>query len=219
MYAKEFVSAKIHNKAWLLKYLGKSRRVPEVRDCGYLVEDYLDRVGSCRDSRELINVEAEASRKYWRCYAELVGNAGFTFRDQEGTDPVNLSLNYGYGILKSLVLKSVIVAGLDPYAGFLHVDKSGRPSLILDFMEPFRFAIDKAVAELVTRYVPEVVEGMLSRESRRAVASKVLMVLNEDFYRYGSSRRSVSEVIRSQARDLASSLRSRTRFRAFRVRW
>ena len=218
-YAKEFVAAKIHNKAWLLKYLGKSRRRPDIRDCGYLVDDYVSRACSCGDTKDLINVEAEASRKYWRCYAELVSNAGFTFRDQDGTDPVNLSLNYGYGILKSLVLKSIVIAGLDPYAGFLHVDKSGRPSLILDFMEPFRFVVDKAVAELVARYVPEVVDGMLSRESRRVIADKVLRVINEDYYSYGNLRRSIADIIKSQARELASSIRSKTVFKAFRVRW
>ncbi len=218
-YAKEFVKAKIHNKAWLLKYLGKSRRRLDIRDCGYLVEEYVDRVEGCSNSKDLINVEAEASRRYWRCYAELVPDTGFKYRDQEGDDPVNLALNYGYGILRSTVMKSIIMAGLDPYAGFLHVDKSGRPSLILDFMEPFRFVVDKAVAELVVKYVPEVHDSMLTHDARKAVANRVLKSMSEEYYNYGGMRKNVNSIIKSQALELASSIRTGKPFTAFRVRW
>ncbi len=219
-YGARFVAAKIHNKAWLLKYLGRSRRLEEVRECGYRVEEYVWRVLKCGSRDCVMREEAEASRKYWRCYSELLPrDAGFTCRDQDGSDPVNTSLNYGYGILRLACFKALLMAGLDPYAGFLHVDKSGRPSLTLDFMEPFRFAIDKAVAELLTRYLPEVHEGLLTHEARSSVASKVIDALTTDRYVYGSYRKSLESIIHLQAKELANSLRTGTPFKPFRVRW
>ncbi len=219
-YGSELVAAKIYNKAWLLKYLGRSRRSEDVRECGYRVEGYVWRVLKCGDRDCVMREEAEASRKYWSCYSELLpSEAGFMCRDQDGDDPVNTSLNYGYGILRLTCMKALLVAGLDPYAGFLHTDKSGRPSLTLDFMEPFRFVVDKAVAELLTRYLPEVREGLLTHESRSAVASKVIDALTIDRYLYSGYRRSLESIIYLQAKELANSLRGTSVFKPYRVRW
>ncbi len=219
-YGAEFVASKIHNKAWLLKYLGRSRRSEVVRECGYRVEDYVWRVLKCGSRECVIHEEAEASRKYWSCYSELIPKeVGFTCRDQDGDDPVNTSLNYGYGILRLTCMKALLVAGLDPYAGFLHTDKSGRPSLTLDFMEPFRFVVDKAVAELLTNYVPEVKEGLLTHEARSAVASKVIDALTTSRYLYGGVRKSLESIIHLQAKELANSLRGTSLFKPYRVRW
>jgi hypothetical protein len=64
---------------------------------------------------------------------------GFAGRSHQGaTDAVNAALNYGYGILTAHVWGAVMNAGLEPFAGFLHVDRSGKPSLVLDLMEEFR---------------------------------------------------------------------------------
>jgi CRISPR-associated protein Cas1 len=62
-------------------------------------------------------------------------------------DPLNSLLNYGYGILYGQVEQAIILAGLDPYAGFLHADRPGKPSLTLDLIEEFRqVAIDRVVS-------------------------------------------------------------------------
>src|SRR5439155_51969 len=59
---------------------------------------------------------------------------------------VNASLTYGYGILYSQVWGAVLNAGLEPFAGFLHVDRPGKPSLVLDLTEEFRQpVVDRAV--------------------------------------------------------------------------
>lgn len=221
-YALRMIEAKIRNKAWLLKYLGRSRRVERLRECGYLVEAHAADLRECRDASCVMSVEAAASRTYWRCFVESVipPHHGFVGRDQEGRDPINAALNYGYGILRLECLKALLVAGLDPYAGFLHVDKSGRPSLLLDFMEPFRFAIDKVVAELsLRRNALEAADGVLTHDSRKVVADAVLRALGEERYRYGGLRRSLSSVIKLQAMELASSIRRGGDFEAFTVKW
>jgi len=89
------------------------------------------RLLSCGDAQCVLAYEGQAAQVYWGAVSE-------PSRDPEGGDPFNLVLNCGYGLLRYAVWRQVVVHGLDPYAGFLHVDKSGRPSLALDLMEEFR---------------------------------------------------------------------------------
>src|SRR5438477_161295 len=67
-------------------------------------------------------------------------------------DPLNSALNYGYGVLYAQVEQALILAGLDPYAGFLHADRPGKPSLVLDLIEEVRqTVVDRTVIGLVNR--------------------------------------------------------------------
>ena len=65
-------------------------------------------------------------------------------------DPVNALLSYGYALLAkswTIVLSAV---GLDPYRGFYHQPRYGRPALALDMMEPFRPLIaDSSVIQAI----------------------------------------------------------------------
>ena len=70
-----------------------------------------------------------------------------------------------------------MLAGLDPYAGFLHVDRPGKPSLVLDLIEEFRQPIvDKTVIGMVNKGMPVTLDeqGRLVPESRKLLANKVL---------------------------------------------
>jgi hypothetical protein len=51
---------------------------------------------------------------------------------------LNAALNYGYGMLRAQVRQALLLAGLEPNAGFLHADRPGKPSLTLDQIEEFR---------------------------------------------------------------------------------
>jgi len=60
-------------------------------------------------------------------------------------DAFNCLLNYGYGVLYSQVEKACIIAGLDPYVGFLHTDNYNKKSFVFDLIEIFRIHIDRTV--------------------------------------------------------------------------
>ena len=65
-------------------------------------------------------------------------------------DRINAMLSYAYSILALDIRSALECVGLDPYVGFLHVDRPGRPSLALDLMEEFRAPIaDRLVLSLV----------------------------------------------------------------------
>ncbi len=61
-------------------------------------------------------------------------------------DPVNALLSLGYSLLAKDLTVTCASVGLDPYLGFYHQPRFGRPSLALDLMEPFRpLVVDSAV--------------------------------------------------------------------------
>ena len=97
-------------------------------------------------------MEGVAGRLYWEAVKEIVeSKVEFMGRVHRGaSDAVNALLNYGYGILYSHVWGAVANAGLEPFAGYLHVDRPGKPSLILDMVEEFRQpVVDRTVIAFI----------------------------------------------------------------------
>lgn len=236
LFALAIAAAKIRNQAANLKYLAKTRketnpdvyqelwlRAGEVQDCEANL-DVLQR--SCVDELrgQIMAVEGNASRRYWSA-AALIFPQQYQWPGRQGrgaSDPLNSLLNYGYGILYSHVEQAIILAGLDPYAGFLHADRAGKPSLVLDLIEEFRqIAIDRPVFGLAARNfnVEQTDDGQLTVEIRRALADRILEHL-EATVRYYGKRYPLRFVIQSQARSLATFLRGeRPEYEPFKATW
>jgi CRISPR-associated protein Cas1 len=107
----------------------------------------------------------------------LPPECGFHAREHNpGGDAVNSALNYGYGVLYSHVWGAVMNAGLEPFAGLLHVDRSGKPSLVLDLVEEFRQpVVDRAVFTWLNKGGRlQLAKGLLDSSSREEVAARVL---------------------------------------------
>ena len=111
-------------------------------------------------------------------------------------------------------------AGLEPFGGFLHVDRPGKPSLVLDLIEEFRQpVVDRAVIAILTKGTKlETREGMLSDDTRRLVAGAVLERLESEIPFRGRRQR-MKSVIQIQARNVASYLRGGEAYRAFAFKW
>jgi len=61
-------------------------------------------------------------------------------------DPINALLSFGYAMLVKECTTALIAEGFDPYWGFYHQPRHGRPGLALDLMEEFRTpVVDSAV--------------------------------------------------------------------------
>ncbi len=216
--ARVIVKSKIFNQANLLRYMAKSRREDWLRDEAIRLDEIALSADKARGPDELIQVEAHAARLYWQTVAQLLPKEyGFTGRKQEGVDPFNLMLNYGYGILKYFVEKRLLIYGFDPYAGFLHSDKSGKPSLTLDVMEPFRPIVDKALIIECPR--ANVVGGYLDYETRGKVAKAVFEGLNSSIIVRGR-RIQATNAIDAFIEDLASFIRgNKGKLEEFVYRW
>lgn len=61
-------------------------------------------------------------------------------------DPVNAVLSFLYAMLAKELTVTALAVGLDPYLGFYHRPRFGRPSLALDLMEEFRPLVADSVA-------------------------------------------------------------------------
>lgn len=157
---------------------------------------------------------------YWDMVKSLL-KVEFPGRRHRGsTDPVNSLLNYGYAILLSKVWTSLVLAGLDPYGGFLHVDRPGRPSMALDFMEEFRAPIvDRSVVSFVNRGATiEMEDGGLSQSTRKSFSDHLLKRLDSR-ERFQRRKLKLKTIIARQAQHLASFLRGERKYEAFVMSW
>ena len=105
------------------------------------------------------NLEARAAAYYWR---NVFGNWEFT-RDQDGAPPNNL-LNYGYSIVRAMMARALVGAGLLPTLGIHHHSRYDAYCLADDIMEPYRPFVDKIVLEL---WAKEIVTHDISSEQKR----------------------------------------------------
>ena len=94
------------------------------------------------------------SKAYFAVYRTCL-RPGFTFDKRTRRpprDPVNALLSLGYTLLGEAVATALEVVGLDPYEGFYHADKYGRPALALDLLEEFRGPVaDSVVLTLINK--------------------------------------------------------------------
>jgi len=158
-FARDLVAAKITNQRTILRR--NWRGPPEERQA------VLDRLRAARKSAgnaatptELLGLEGDAAATYFRAFAGLLKQphanaelAPFRFEARNRrppTDPVNAMLSLAYAMLTRHLTVALASVGLDPYRGFYHAPRYGRPALALDLMEPFRAVIaDSAVLSVV----------------------------------------------------------------------
>jgi CRISPR-associated protein Cas1 len=227
-FARRVIAGKLRNQDRLLRYFAKSRSAAAAQglskasaQIGALVKVALKTKGDSPEAvrGRLMGLEGTAGRLYWEQMANIV--PGFEKRlHNAASSPANAAINYGYGILYAHVWGAAMNAGLEPFAGFLHTDRSGKPSLVLDLVEEFRQPIvDRAVFGWLNRGGKITLSGgMLDGESKEEVAARVLQRLNsEETYRAQTYQ--VRSIIQMQARSAAQLFRGSGRYRPFAFAW
>lgn len=100
-------------------------------------------------------LEGAGSAAYLGCFNQLirVDDFSFTTRNRRPpVDPVNSLLSLGYSLLRHDIQGALNIVGFDPYLGYLHTERYGRPSLALDLMEEFRpLIVDAVVLTAINR--------------------------------------------------------------------
>jgi len=232
--AVAFIEGKLKNQANVLKYFAKYRRAADPALYRELearlkrLEDIRGELGSLTGTTvdelrgTIFCVEGRAAQEYWDGVGLLLGKrVEFAGRERRGAeDPVNAALNYGYGILYSQVWGAVMLAGLEPFAGFLHTDRPGKPSLVLDLTEEFRACIvDRTIVGMLLRGGSvKMEEGRLTDETRRELAQRVLERLEAE-ENYDGKKHKLKTIIQRQARRVASFLRGERRYKPFVGSW
>lgn len=156
-FARELVAAKIVNQRTILRRNWRGEAADR--------QAALDRLAASRKAAEgmagmaeLLGLEGDAAATYFRAFAGLLappaaaggedGLAAFRFDNRNRrppTDPVNAMLSLAYAMLSRHLTVALASVGLDPYRGFYHAPRYGRPALALDLMEPFRPVVADSV--------------------------------------------------------------------------
>lgn len=124
------VKGKILNQETVLEYFSLDMQAIE-----YLL-DFEEQV----DLDDVTNREGLAAKVYFRAlFGEL-----FT-RERDAGDAVNIALNYGYAIIRSMLSRSIVAKGLLPTLGIKHRNPYNHFNLVDDFIEPYRPLIDQWV--------------------------------------------------------------------------
>jgi CRISPR-associated protein Cas1 len=89
------------------------------------------------------NMEARAAAFYWR---NMFEKDAF-IRDPQGLPPNNL-LNYCYSIVRAMMARALVGAGLLPTLGIHHHSRYDAYCLADDIMEPYRPFVDMKVLEM-----------------------------------------------------------------------
>ena len=150
--ANAIVRAKVARSLQVLDWLAQRYDIEkQVR----LTKGEALRLGRARSVVDLRTVEGRVALRYWQAYASVIPEC-FDFHGRMTTshqnnasDPVNLALNYAYGVLEGECRAAINTVGLEPSVGFLH-ETSGyqtKQSLVYDLQEPFRWISDVAVVE------------------------------------------------------------------------
>jgi CRISPR-associated protein Cas1 len=159
--------------------------------------------------------EGTAGRYYFGLLSSLLSKEyqfkGRSYRPAE--DPFNAFLNYGYGILYSRIEKCIMIAGLDPYVGFLHRDDYNQTSFVFDFIEPYRPFVDLTVYRLfsgkkVNRdHYREITNGVgLTKDGKKLIVEHFIQRFDTDKIRYRGRNQTRMNAIQQDAHTFANKL-------------
>ena len=163
--ARQIVAGKIQNSRNSL--LRAEREASDAQDTAALetVSETMARQLSDLARVELVNgsldairgAEGMASHIYFGVFSRTLKQQreAFVFGVRSRRPPrdrINCLLSFLYALVRHDCIAALTSAGLDPFVGFLHVDRPNRPSLALDLMEEFRpWLADRLAITLINR--------------------------------------------------------------------
>ncbi len=159
--ARGLVRAKVRNSRTLLRRnwrAAKGEGTEKDRALGRL-KRIATEAETAANVQQLLGVEGEGAAIYFRCFDRMLAPStgpeveqfSFATRNRRPpTDPVNAMLSLAYALLTRVFTNVASSVGLDPYLGFYHRPRHGRPALALDLMEPFRpIVADSSVVQVI----------------------------------------------------------------------
>jgi CRISPR-associated protein Cas1 len=153
--ARAIVDGKLRNSRALAYRVRRSRAQAYGRTIAARwldrIEQAVGAVAQADDMDTLRGIEGAAAKAYFQVFRRgLRPEMTFEKRSRRPPrDPANALLSFGYTLLTQNLITACEVVGLDPYDGFFHADKYGRPALALDLVEEFRGPIVDSVVQLV----------------------------------------------------------------------
>jgi CRISPR-associated protein Cas1 len=165
--ARQFIHGKIRNQRTLLQ---RNHITPPAAPLLRLKRASQDALAAT-SLPELLGIEGAAAALYFENFSGMLKprdeldfgtetatpawTFDFTHRNRRPPrDPVNALLSLAYSLLAKDCLIAAHATGFDPYLGFYHQPRFGRPALALDLMEEFRPLIaDSTVLTLLNNHM------------------------------------------------------------------
>ena len=157
--ARNFIIGKIVNCRTVLgrgiRDHGETISCNKIRKVDSYLIDNLTKIDNCTELDSLRGIEGNCAKAYFDVFDELIlkQKQDFFMLDRNRRPPLdnmNALLSFLYTLLAHDIQSALETVGLDPYVGFFHVDRPGRPSLALDMMEELRpFMADRHALTMV----------------------------------------------------------------------
>ena len=205
--AKEIVTAKLRNSRVMLR-----RNHPEAPTTALEEIKRMTAMVEAADSfGTLLGIEGAGARVYFANFDGMIksGISAFDFRTRNRRppkDPVNSVLSFLYSMLIRQAMVSAMAVGFDPYMGFYHQPKYGRPALALDLAEEFRpLVADSAALTLFNNtelkekdFIRRGGAVSLTQDGRKAVIGaferRMDTLITHPLFKYSISYRRIMEV-------------------------
>lgn len=222
-WVKGWISEKLENQSEYLLDLAKHREKlrAALQEQAGKIQVYRERVqeldgNQVQDVADMLRaMEGNAGRLYFEGLSIALPKEykfeGRSFRPAK--DPFNSMLNYAYGILYSRVERVLMLAGLDPYVGFMHRDDYNMKSLVFDFIEPYRIHAERSVFGLFSTkkvnktYFSQITGGIsLNPDGKPIVVEHFIKYLDQDAIRYMGRNQSRANAMQMDAHKFANTL-------------
>ncbi len=158
-----------------------------------------------------LNAAAHFVNGKFSCFTGMFkkGTWRFTFTERNRRpprDPVNCMLSYGYSMMTKDLTITAAKVGFDPYLGFYHQPRYGKPAIALDLMEEFRpLIVDSTVLSCINNEIIKEEDfivrnfGVSMKEGARrkfieAYSRRMETLITHPVFEYRISYRQVLEV-------------------------
>jgi len=156
---KELIESKITGQAFILDTLGSKD--------GLKLLNLSKRIKEADSS----NIEAQASRIFWTNFFKDYD--GVEKRVKQGADDIiNISLNYGYTIIRAMVSRAVFSYSLHSGFGIIHKRKDNPYNLVEDFIEPFRFICEQTIFKIF--YTKDIKISIFDKYIKQEIINTIL---------------------------------------------
>lgn len=229
--SKKVIITKIKNQHAVIMYFTKntiknSQNSPIINNYNNLIDNLKKIIlNTSPDAHDISNwrnrlmgLEGKAATEYWHALVKLRLLPGdFTNRETRFTESVtNKALNYGYAILLSKIWAAVDNSGMEAYAGILHTDRPGKPSLVLDLMEEYRaWLVDRIIIKLrnqISEYMnlDMNLKKIISNEIHKSLMTK---------YTFNKKRIKLENIIQRQIYRFAGALVGQKKYKGYSFKW
>jgi CRISPR-associated protein Cas1 len=224
----QWLEAKLNNQANFVKDLkkhrsqmgdyldDKSRKIENLRE-SLLLQANAETTDAVADT--IRGLEGTAGRLYFETLSHVMPEQyrfqGRSFRPAK--DAYNAFLNYGFGVLYSRVEKALMIAGVDPFVGFLHRDDYNQKSMVFDFIEPYRIQVEMVVFRLFTakkvnqsHYEPIANGITLNKEGKQMLIERLNDFMEVETIRYRGRNQTRANAMQGDAHIFANTLIGKT---------